>query len=182
MSTIINFHAGPGTGKSTSSAYLYSLFKSIPLNAELVREYVKIWTYDGRQISPYDQIYFMCKQIRYESMLFNKVDYIITDSPVLISLYYSIFCSPPAIAEGVEQMVKSYYKQSELDGHKHVHIFLNRTKPYLQIGRFQGEEAAKLIDKQMHEMLVLYNIPFIECGTSQQELDKLFNSIINKEI
>jgi tRNA uridine 5-carbamoylmethylation protein Kti12 len=84
--TIINLYGGPGTGKSTSAAYLYYILKAEGHNVELVREYVKDWAWEGRQISTYDQIYFLGKQVRRESLLYGKVDWIITDSPVMMNL------------------------------------------------------------------------------------------------
>ena len=85
--TIINLYGGPGTGKSTSAAYFYYLLKAQGKNVELVREYVKDWAWEGRKISTYDQIYFLGKQVRRESMLYGKVDWIVTDSPIMMNLY-----------------------------------------------------------------------------------------------
>ena len=93
MTTIINLYCGPGGGKSTTSAFLFYLLKSSGLNAEMVREYVKEWAWEGRVPSAFDQIYLLGKQVRKESMLLGKVDYVVTDCPVLIgSLYAQKFC------------------------------------------------------------------------------------------
>ena len=82
MTTFISLFAGPGAGKSTSSAYLFAKLKEAGINAELVREYVKDWAWESRPIGTFDQFYFLGKQIRRESMLMDKVDVAITDSPV----------------------------------------------------------------------------------------------------
>lgn len=42
-------------------------------NAELVREYVKDWAWEGRKINVNDQIYFLGKQVRRETMLYGKL-------------------------------------------------------------------------------------------------------------
>lgn len=43
MSTIINMCGGPGTGKSTLTAFVYYTLKSQGENVELDREYIKNW-------------------------------------------------------------------------------------------------------------------------------------------
>lgn len=71
--TIINLYGGPGAGKSTSAAFLYYLLKANGFNVELVREYVKDWAWEKRVITNYDQIYFLGKQVRRESLLYGIV-------------------------------------------------------------------------------------------------------------
>jgi hypothetical protein len=74
VTRIINLYGGPGTGKSTSAAFLYYLLKNDNVNAELVREYVKDWAWEKRSINTYDQLYLLGKQIRKESLLYGKTD------------------------------------------------------------------------------------------------------------
>jgi hypothetical protein len=152
--TIINLYGGPGTGKSTSAAYMYYLLKIAGLNAELVREYVKDWAWEGRHISVNDQIYFLGKQVRRESMLYGKVNWIVTDSPVWMNAYYASHYCTPIIASGVTSLVKAFYQQVADEGHTHYHIFLKRTKPYLAEGRYQTESEAKDIDTGVKQMLI----------------------------
>src|ERR1041385_3278977 len=101
QTTIINLYGGPGSGKSTAAAFFYYLMKKDGLSVELVREYVKDWAYEKRGIGTYDQIYFLGKQTRRESMLYSKVDWIVTDSPVMMNLYYAQRYCPRQLAEGV---------------------------------------------------------------------------------
>ena len=44
----------------------------INLYGELAREYVKRWAWERRGISPYDQFYFLGKQIREETQRFGN--------------------------------------------------------------------------------------------------------------
>jgi deoxyadenosine/deoxycytidine kinase len=175
--TIINLYGGPGTGKSTSAAYLYYLLKIQGINAELVREYVKDWAWEGRHISVNDQIYFLGKQVRRESMLYGKVNWIITDSPVWMNAFYASHYCTEIISTGVSSLVKAYYQQVENDGHRHIHVFLNRTKPYLAEGRYQTEEEAKHIDHGVKEMLLNKHIPFIEADVGDEGLQNLLKLI-----
>jgi nicotinamide riboside kinase len=175
--TIINLYGGPGAGKSTGAVYLFHKLKTQGENAELVREYVKEWVWTARKFSTYDQIYFLGKQTRQESLLFGKVDWIVTDSPVMMNLYYAQKYCPPVISEGVRACTLAYYHQAEDDGHKHVHVFLNRTKPYLSHGRFQNEDEAKEIDDDVKKVLRHLKVPFIETTSEAQDLDQLLVSL-----
>jgi hypothetical protein len=168
--TIINMYGGPGCGKSTSAAYIYYLLKSQGENAELVREYVKDWAYESRKFSAYDEIYFLGKQVRHESMLFGKVDWIVTDAPVYMTAYYaSLYCSPQ-LAHGIAQAAQAFYKQAEDDGHQHMHVMLKRIKPYQADGRYQSEEQALNIDRGVADMLAKFHVPVINSAPEEAAL------------
>lgn len=175
--TIINLYGGPGTGKSTSAAYLYYLLKKNGTNVELVREYVKDWAWEGRKISTYDQIYFLGKQVRRESMLYGKVDWIVTDSPVMMNLYYAQRYCSLSLAEGVRSATLSFYRQAAEDGNKHLHIMLHRNKPYLSEGRYQTEEEAREIDTGVKRLLDDLKFPIIESEPDEEKLLSVLNKI-----
>lgn len=180
MTTIINTFGGPGTGKSTSSSFIYYKLKSLGTNTEMVREYVKSWAWEGRTIQKYDQLYFTGKQVRAESSLFGKVDYIVTDSPVLLGAYYASIYATPSISRGVRQAILGYYEQAELDGHKHLHVYLKRTKPYVQAGRYEDFEQAKNIDAGVRNLLAEVNFPIIECSTDEADLASFVHNLVKK--
>jgi hypothetical protein len=170
VTTIINLYGGPGTGKSTSAAFIFYALKQQGFNSELVREYVKDWAWEGREISLYNQFYLMGKQIRKESMLYGKVDHIVTDSPVFLNIYYATKYLPPETAKGVVDAVGCYYGQAARDGHRHVHAFLRRSKPYNPAGRFQTHEEAREIDGELRKLLLSW--PWIANGLKEYETDE----------
>jgi hypothetical protein len=153
MTIVIDMYGGPGTGKSTSAAYVYHQLKIGGYNVELVREYVKDWAWEQRSIGKFDQLYFLGKQSRKESMLYGKVDYIVTDSPILMNMYYALRMTPPRFCQGIIQAVYSYYWMSTQEGHKHIHVHLTRTKPYSNAGRWQNEAEAKAMDKDIETVM-----------------------------
>jgi hypothetical protein len=175
--TIINLYGGPAAGKSTSAAYFYYLLKSEGKNVELVREYVKDWAWEKRSISTYDQIYFLGKQVRRESLLYGKVKWIVTDSPVMMNLYYAQRYCPQILGEGVRAATLSFYRQAADDGHKHIHVFLKRNKPYMSEGRYQTEAEAKEIDTGIKHVLDGFKLPVIECASDESDLLKIYNQI-----
>lgn len=175
--TIINLYGGPGAGKSTSAAYIYYLLKSTGHNVELVREYVKDWAWEKRIISTYDQIYLMGKQVRRESLLYGKVDWIVTDSPVLMNVYYAHRYCPPDFATGIKAATLAFYRQANDDNHKHIHLMLQRNKPYKSEGRYQTESEAKEVDIGLVDLLTDLNIDFKTSSPDEVDLRAFMETI-----
>ena len=53
----ISLFGGPGSGKSTTAARLFSELKERHYSVEHVSEYVKSWTYMNRKPKGFDQVY-----------------------------------------------------------------------------------------------------------------------------
>lgn len=176
---VINLYGGPGTGKSTGAAFLYHQLKIQHINAELVREYVKEWAWDSRTISMYDQIYFLGKQTRKESMLYGKVDWIVTDAPIMMILYYAQKYCSVSVSEGVRAAVLALYRQCADDGINHYHVLLNRNSPYQSEGRYQSEKEALEMDEEIRKLLVSLKIPIIEAQTGEDNLKIVLKNLLN---
>jgi sugar phosphate isomerase/epimerase len=143
---VINLFAGPGAGKTTTAAKLFAAMKDKGLKVELVQEYVKSWAWEGREIGPLDQIYILAKQLRAESRLYGKVDYIITDSPIELSSYYDKRRNNDS---AISNVVDDLLSRVDVD---RLNVFIKRDKPYYQHGRYETEAEAVNIDEELHEM------------------------------
>jgi ABC-type oligopeptide transport system ATPase subunit len=142
---IINLFAGPGAGKSTTAAGLFHLMKLKKYNVELVTEYAKDLTWDERWSTLSNQLYVFAKQYSRISRLSNKVEYVVTDSPLLLSLIYS---SPQLHNHTFTPLVLEIWKSFE-----NYNFFIKRTKEYIKNGRSQTEEEAIEIDKKILSLL-----------------------------
>jgi nicotinamide riboside kinase len=162
MKTIVCFYGGPGTGKSTVTAALFAELKRRNYNAEMNREYIKEWVWEGRQIKTGDQTYFFAKQARKERQYMEQgLEYIITDSPLILSHFYGLKYDKFEKEYNTSlQMLKQHHAICKDYGYKVEHIFLKRNKKYNPSGRYQTEEEAILFDKEMKEMLESLNIQF----------------------
>lgn len=140
---VVNLYGGPGTGKSTTAAAIFSMLKQRGINAEYVPEFAKDLTWHGRQETLRDQVYVLGKQQHKLFMLKDQVDVIVTDSPVLLTLHYgkNSFPSLRALAVDVYNSYTNY------------DIFLIRFKEYNPKGRNQTEDEAKEIDSDIYELL-----------------------------
>ena len=86
---VINLFGVPSAGKSSGAAYIFSKLKMAGINVELVTEVAKdeVW---NKSIEPFNcQEYLFGKQSYRLSRLKNKVDVIITDSPLPLTILYN---------------------------------------------------------------------------------------------
>ena len=86
----INIFGGPGCGKSTVAASIFSRLKAEGHEIELVDEYVKSWAYEKREICSFDQAYLFMQQLRKEYLVLrHSAGCIVTDSPLVLSICYA---------------------------------------------------------------------------------------------
>jgi len=149
--TIINLLGGPGSGKSTTAAGLFHTMKLSEFKVELVTEYAKDLTYEGRQSTLDNQLYVFAKQLHRIERIKNQVDYIITDSPIILACLYA----PSYYPSSFEQLVMDFWK---MDDNKS--FFISRDKKYQKYGRKQSLDEAKEIDSKIQFFLLKNNINF----------------------
>jgi hypothetical protein len=147
---VINLFGGPGVGKSTAAAELFAHLKRAGMDCELVREYAKEWAWEGRVIRPIDQVYLLAKQIKRESSLYGKVDFIVTDSPVLLSQVYEEHYAKEST---LTDFIDKFLRYGEDSGVRYVNLVLERHKPYVTAGRYETEAQAREIDAAIKRVL-----------------------------
>ncbi len=149
---VVNFWAGPGAGKSTLAAGAFAALKQEMRSVELVREYVKDWAWRGEPVKRWDQLYLTAKQLRRESCLYGKVEIVLTDSPIGLGLVYTNIYQP-ADAYWVCAAVSGLMAAQRTEGIRHLDLFVKRSKPYVQAGRFEGVDAAARVDSAIRTHL-----------------------------
>lgn len=171
----INFLGGPGSGKSTTAARVFSELKERHYSAESVSEYVKAWAYSGRSVKDFDQIYVFAKQQQYEfKWLSHGVKNIITDSPTFLSVFYSNKYLNKDLANCIWELCKLY--DSKFPAY---YIFLDRgNKVYDPNGRYQTEDQAKTIDTELWEALVKYYPAEMYCKIPFQDKEQILQKVL----
>lgn len=145
MTKIINLFAGPGAGKSTVASDLFALMKWEKFNVEIVDEYAKQLSWEKRFNTLEDQLYVVASQNRKLKRLIGQVDYIITDSPVLMALPYAR-----------EDYLPKYFRELVWEVHhsySNINFFLERAKEYHPVGRHHTEEQAIELDGIIENLL-----------------------------
>lgn len=143
LTKIINLFGGPGVGKSTQAALLFGEMKKLGLECELVTEYAKDVVWWEVEAKFKNQLYIFAKQHSRVHRLLGKVDYIITDSPLALSLIYG---------ENESRQFKDLVSH-EIASHENVDVELMRCNTYMANGRIHTEEESILIDRQINGYL-----------------------------
>lgn len=173
MTTIINLYGGPGIGKSTLAAKVFAAMKDAGCNVELVSEYVKQWAWEERIPVDYDQFYFFGHQTKREHRLFGKVDFIVTDSPVMLVSYYAQIFGTPHQGVLFRSMYLTYLDMCSNKGHKHEHYLLKRCHPYQNEGRFHSEEEAYKIDEQLERFMKEHGLQYKQLDANDTAVSKI---------
>lgn len=156
---VINFFSGSGTGKSTIAAALYAELKIRSAHVELAREYIKKWAWEKRTPGKFDQIYIFGHQANEEGRLYEKVDFIVSDSPLLLVPFYEQLLTKENI---IEPSVINYMKHAEKHGVTYHNFWLERLDTFDERGRYETLEQAKQIDKSLRKWLEERNVPLME--------------------
>jgi hypothetical protein len=155
---VINLYGGPGAGKSTTAAGLFYLMKLTGFRCELVTEYAKDLVYSNRTDMFAHQEFILAEQHHRISRLKDKVDWVITDSPLLLSTVY------PRDFWGEGELLNKFNEfVCELDSqYNSINYFIKRRKEYQTFGRPHTESQAKEKDSIIENMLqhnnVIYNV------------------------
>lgn len=168
---VLNFFAGPGCGKSTSAAGLFFLMKQKNYKVELVTEYAKAMTYEKRHNILSDQLYILAKQNRSLIRVQNDVDFVITDSPLLLGLVYTRQDYYENFRPLVFEIFNSYQNENFL---------LRRVKAYQEYGRSQTLEQAREKDQQVLDILERNKVVYQEIDGDSNAPQTILDYIENK--
>ena len=170
---VINLYGGPGTGKSTTAASLFALMKRNGLNVEQVTEFAKdlVWTERNKELG--DQIYIFGKMYHKLWRLKDKVDYVIMDSPLPLSIYYDKGRTP-----GLREFGMRIYNTFDNYNYK-----LYRYFPYQQEGRYQTEDEANKVDDEIYDFMRDNGISSLSVNmfgvTPKSNEEIIYNHLIN---
>lgn len=167
---VINLLGGPGVGKTTLFASIFSALKMKGLDVEMAPEYVKdlVWEESFKKIE--NQIYIMGKQHNRLFRLKNKVQVIITDSPLLNSIVYYTGKNPH-----FKEMVLWEFNQMDS-----LNYLFERSFKYEQNGRYQDEKGAIEMDNKFYNLLEENKIPYKKIKPGIDSLESIVQDILEK--
>lgn len=168
---VVNLYGAPGAGKSTGAAYVFSQLKMRGVNAELVTEFAKDKVWEESKAAFQNQAYIFGKQYFRISRLQDKVDVVVTDSPILLSCFYGK--DDPRLGEEFDALVRKvsgYYTS--------LNAFIDRVKPYNPAGRFQTEQESDEVAKSLAKLLDEYGVAVKHYPGNMQGYGSLIEDVL----
>ncbi len=144
---VINLFAPPGTGKSTTAAGIFHEMKLMGMNVELVTEFAKDMVWAGRKKEMANQCYITAKQFHKMYRLVGEVDWIVTDSPLLLGLIYR---NDDYFVNYDDFLIEQF------NAFENFNVMLNRVKPFNPKGRLQSEEESDAMKQDFINLLENY--------------------------
>ena len=167
---VINLFGGPGCGKSTQAAYIFSRLKMLGLNVELVTEVAKDFVWEHNEKSLGCQPYIFGKQSYRLDRCKDEVDIIVSDCPLILSAFYNY-------DKGIEpEFTKTVVKKFKT--YNNLNFFVNRVSHEYELkGRIHTQEEAFTIDQQLKSKLKKFHIPFTYIDGKIEEVEKIISWI-----
>lgn len=167
---VVNIFGVPGAGKSTGAAYVFAALKMQGVNAELVTEYAKDKVWEENNEAFKNQAFLFGKQSYRMSRCAGKVDVIVTDSPLPLSILYN---NDPRLSENFNRSVMDVF-----NSYRNMNFFLNRTKPYNPAGRLQTEEESDALAEPLQNLLSTRGILYRETTGDKTGYDWIVQEVM----
>jgi len=178
MSKIINIFGGPGIGKSSIAAGITYKLKKNHISCDQPYEFPKLLAWDDNHSAIQDQLYVLANQHRGIVKSYGKVDYIVLDSPILLSLTYRNYYKgteyPSSLyGESFDKMVLDTFNQYD-----NINIVLDRAEGvHNNDERYQNLEESKELDIVIENSLIENNIPFHKIKVNDDTVDDIMKLV-----
>ena len=167
---VVNLFGVPGAGKSTGAAYIFSQIKMRGVNAELITEFAKDKVWEENKEVFKNQAYIFGKQSFKLSRCDGKVDVIITDSPLPLSIFYN---KDPRLTENFNRTVMDVFNSYE-----NKNYLVLRTKPYNTLGRHQTKEESDALGEPIKNLLKDRDIKFDYINGNEEGYEEIVSDIL----
>lgn len=178
MTKIINLFGGPGVGKSSIAAGLLYELKKKHISCDAPYEFPKVLAWEENHSAIKDQLYVFANQHRGIVQSFGKVDYIIMDSPILLSLIYKNYYNGleyPSVlyTELFDEMVLGIHNKYE-----NLNVVLKRGEGvHNEKERYQDLEKSIQLDYMIQQTLDTHLIPYTEVSLNENTLEVILKLI-----
>ena len=169
---VLNFFGVPGAGKSTGAAYVFAKLKMMGVNAELISEFAKDKVWEENKAVFENQAYIFGKQSFRQSRCDGKVDVLITDSPLPLSIMYN---KDKRLTENFNLSVMDVF-----NSYDNLNFLITRAKPYNPKGRHQTEAESDALGKDIIDLLSIRNIEYTNVPGNVEGYDFIIDKVIDK--
>lgn len=163
---LVNLYGGPGAGKTTTALQLTGELKALGLEAEYVPEYARDLALEGRLIGAFQFDILMEQTKRLMRTVGTGLDYVVTDSPILLQSLYARNEADKERAVVLHTALASVFDMWDF-------IIMNDRATHSMVGRVTDKETAKVLDKQCYWALKEINAEFIAVPKNGAYMDVL---------
>lgn len=152
---VINAFGGAGAGKTTACLGIVEELKKKGFIAEYVQEYAKdlVWEENWEMLdgSQKHQFEILKEQMKRMDRLYGKVDFIVTDAPILLNKVYNKELTPEY--ESMLQQINGQYANFNF-------VVERNPENFEQQGRMQNLKESMQKDNEIKEMLKTHGLYF----------------------
>lgn len=179
-SYVVNFIASPGTGKTLMAALTFAALKCQHNTCELVQEFAKelVWKEEYETLN--NQWYVSENQYRRLKSVYKKVKFVVTDSPLLLGVYYNRnYLDNVCNVEKTEKMILKKIKEFN-----NIYIFLKKNEefPFENVGRVHNEQQSLKIQDELKEMVKEFNLTCLEIKSDVNAVDEIVKYIYDSVV
>jgi hypothetical protein len=162
---MINFFGPPGVGKTKMAADVFSSMKLRHMSVGQAPEYAKDMLMRLPRIGSNEdiatflttrQLHIFAEQHLRQQVLEGVFEYGVTDSPLLMSIFYA----PKQYYASFASMVKEVF-----DSYRNINFYLTRdidATPFEKGGRVHSLEQSRVKDREIRSGLARLDVPFTE--------------------
>ena len=167
-SLVVSLYGGPCSGKSTTMAGVFAKLKCLGIEAEMTSEFAKEKIWENSIDLLNNQIYVFGQQLQSIVRLVGKVDVVVTDSPLLLSIIYGKNEVPE-----FKPLVIAVNKRFRM-----LNFFLRRSTPFHHKGRIHNESESKDIDQKIELLLSEVKAPFNYVDVDKDAVMNIVNATL----
>lgn len=173
---VVNIFGGPHAGKTTAALDITAALKIQHIRAVYVSEYVQDVIYDEAFVVLQNQIKIFGEQLHKVQRLEGKVDVVICDSPLLLSIIYGADKNLPAIFDYLVLHMHNRFNN--------LNYFLHRpeTPEHDMTGRIHNKEEAIEIDKEILGLFFTYQMKFRALNADDNRTKEIITNDILKKL
>jgi hypothetical protein len=160
------------------SALIFAELKMRHISTEYTPEYAKQLVWQEKFEDLNNQYHVSLTQYKMLKCIDGKVDYIITDSPLFLGLFYNRdFENNTSDIIKTECMILDKLKEFN---NKYIFLERNETYPFETQGRVHNEQESKRIDAELKKLLEKHNIKFKVFKSSKDSISNIIDFILEK--
>lgn len=165
---VLNMFGGPSAGKSVAAMELTANLKRAGYAAEYVPEVAKDLIHEDTTVLYRYQDWISAEQNRRQGRLVGQYEYVVTDSPLLLGIFYC----PPNYYPSFKQLILEKFWS-----YTNINFYLNRVGAYDPNGRYQDEAGAMQLDLQIKSYLKNEGIPITQIRSDNNVAKSLMDAL-----